>query len=109
MLGIVSVGFGLILLAIAVGEDNGGTLVLEGVIGYLMAGFATPLLWGWDAAAQRRGRINPNFASRRNYSSILRVLALAGILVSVVHLLLISVPIAERISEWLYISGIVGV
>jgi len=103
------VGFGLILLAIAVGEDNGGTLVLEGVIGYLMAGFATPFFGaGTQPLNAGVGSIRI-FASRRNYSSILRVLALAGILISVIHLLLISIPIAERVSEWLYISGIVGV
>ena len=34
VLEIASVGFGLILLAKAVGEDNGDTLELESVIGY---------------------------------------------------------------------------
>ena len=84
-------------------------MVWIGLAGYFLAGFATPLLWGWDAASQRRGYMNPNFSGKRGYSSALRVLALLGIAVSIVHLFFVSTIVAEKISEWLFINEFVSV
>jgi len=97
------------LLGFVPGATSGNMILALGLLGYFLAGFATPLLWGWDAALQRRGQINPNFSSKRQFSLILRVLALAGIAVSILHLLFVSTVIAERISEWLFVAGLVGV
>lgn len=109
LLGIGTVVAGTILLLPANAAGGGSGAVTIGLIGYLLAGFATPLLWGWDAAAQRRGQINPNFQGKRGYSTILRVLALLGIAVSILHLLILSNVVAEKISEWLFINGLVAV
>lgn len=109
LLGIGTVVGGTILLLPANAAGGGSGAVNIGLIGYLLAGFATPLLWGWDAAAQRRGQINPNFQGKRGYSTILRVLALLGIAVSILHLLILSNVVAEKISEWLFINGLVAV
>ena len=97
------------LLGFVPGTSGGNAVLALGLLGYFLAGFATPLLWGWDAAAQRRGQINPNFSSKRQFSVVLRVLALAGIAVSIMHLLFVSTGIAEQISEWLFVAGLVGV
>lgn len=109
LLGIGTVVAGTVLLLPANGAAGGTGTVGIGLIGYFLAGFATPLLWGWDAAAQRRGNINPNFQGKRGYSSALRGLALAGIAISVVHLVIVSNVVAEKISEWLFINGFVAV
>jgi len=100
---------GAVLLFPAYAVAGGSGTIGIGLVGYLLSGFATPLLWGWDAAAQRRGYINPNFQGKRGYSSTLRVLALFGILVSVAHLLIVSTVVAEKFSEWLFINGLVAV
>jgi hypothetical protein len=109
LLGIGGVFAGMALLIPANASAGGSSIVSIGLIGYFLAGFATPLFWGWDAAAQRRGYINPNFQGKRGYSSILRVLALVGIAISVVHLFIVSTVAAEKISEWLFINGFVAV
>jgi hypothetical protein len=109
LLGIGTVLAGAILLFPANAPAAGSGAMGIGLLGYFLSGFATPLLWGWDAAAQRRGYINPNFQGRRGYSSALRVLALLGILVSIAHLLIVSTVVAEKISEWLFINGLVAV
>lgn len=109
LLGIGTVLAGAILLFPANAPAAGSVAIGIGLLGYLLSGFATPLLWGWDAAAQRRGYINPNFQGKRGYSSTLRILALVGILVSVAHLFIVSTFIAEKISEWLFINGLVAV
>ena len=109
LLGIGTVFAGAVLLIPANAAAGGSGAISIGLIGYFLAGFATPLLWGWDAAAQRRGYINPNFQGKRGYSSTLRVLALTGIAISVVHLLIVSTVVAEKISEWLFINGFVAV
>ena len=109
LLGIGAVVAGMALLIPANASAGGSSTVSIGLIGYFLAGFATPLFWGWDAAAQRRGYINPNFQGKRGYSSTLRVLALSGIAISVVHLLIVSTVVAEKISEWLFINGFVAV
>ena len=100
---------GAILLYPATAPAAGSGAIGIGLVGYFLSGFATPLLWGWDAAAQRRGYINPNFQGRRGYSSTLRILALLGIIVSVAHLFIVSTAVAEKISEWLFINGLVAV
>lgn len=109
LLGTGTLVAGAILLIPANATGIGSGAIGVGLIGYFLAGFATPLLWGWDAAAQRRGYINPNFQGKRGYSTVLRVLALLGIAVSIVHLLILSNVVAEKISEWLFINGLVAV
>jgi hypothetical protein len=109
LLGIGTVLAGALLLIPTTGAAGGSGVLGVGLAGYFLAGFATPLLWGWDAAAQRRGYINPNFSGRRGYSSILRILALLGIAISIVHLLFVSTIVAEKISEWLFVNGLVAV
>ena len=106
-IGTVLVGAALLVTVTAAG----GTTGVLGIsfLGYFLSGFATPLLWGWDAAAQRRGYVNPNFQGKRGYSSFLRVLALAGIGISIIHLVFASTVVAEKISEWLFINQLLGV
>jgi hypothetical protein len=108
LLGIGTVTLGSFLLfAASTAAIPSSTLTL-GLFGYALSGFATPLLWGWDATSQRRGSNNPNFSGKRQYSSTLRVLALLGIAISIVHLLFVSEVLAERLSEILFVAGWVG-
>jgi hypothetical protein len=109
LLGIVTVLSGMALLAVVTTSPAGSSVMSLGMLGYFLSGFATPLLWGWDAAAQRRGQVNPNFSAKRQYSRALRILTLVGIVVAIVHLLFVSTVIAEKLSEWLFIAGLVGV
>jgi len=109
LLGIATITAGIVLLVVVTSTPAGASIVSIGLLGYFLSGFATPLLWGWDAAAQRRGQVNPNFSAKRQYSRALRLLTLIGIVVAIVHLLFVSTVIAEKLSEWLFVAGLVGV
>lgn len=107
--GIATVSLGIALLGVVTASLAGSNVVTLGLLGYFLSGFATPLLWGWDAAAQRRGQVNPNFSAKRQYSFVLRILALTGVVVAIVHLFFVSTVIAERLSEWMFLAGLVEV
>jgi len=49
---------------------------------------------------------NPNFSARRGYGTTLRVTVFVGIAAAVFHLITIADVLALRISEWLYLTGL---
>lgn len=104
-LAIGSVAVGFFALSFTVGQGQSPMTLAWGLLGYLLAGFAPPLLLGWDSASQRRGMKNPNFSARRGYSTALRAIVLVGILAAIFHLITIADVLALRISEWLYLMG----
>ncbi len=106
ILAIGSVLLGILALLFIAGQAQTPQALAWGLTGYLLAGFAPPLLLGWDSASQRRGLKNPNFSARRGYSSALRLIVLIGILAAVFHLITIADVLALRLSEWLYVTGL---
>lgn len=105
-LAIASVAIGLGALSFAVDQGQSSSVLSWGIFGYILAGFAPPLLLGWDSASQRRGMKDPNFSSRRGYGTALRAIVLVGIVAAVFHLITIADVLALRISEWLYVMGL---
>lgn len=101
-----SVAIGLGGLFFAVDQGQSSSALSWGIFGYLLAGFAPPLLLGWDSASQRRGIKDPNFSARKGYGTALRAIVLVGIVAAVFHLITIADVLALRISEWLYVLGL---
>ncbi|GEM_PF-3092904 len=105
-LGIASVAVGLAALSFTLGQGQSPLALAWGLLGYFLAGFAPPLFLGWDSASQRGGMKNPNFSARRGYGTTLRVTVFVGIAAAVFHLITIADVLALRISEWLYLTGL---
>lgn len=73
--------------------------VLLGAIAYLLTAVGSALCVAWDSLAQRRGMKDPNFTPSRSQQKLLQLLALAGVVLAVFHIIRVVETAAEYLSE----------